>query len=308
MTLSPPRWTPEEFAQGVARGIEIFRARRLSEAREDYSSHFNDARSEVEDLLELTTDLASLEAVGGQAIIEGGYLPALRYLAAPPVSDDDLETLSGVPEAQFAQPNRWPIVVQTVMTYIDTHRFPWILGNQEPTESERHAAIISTTAQLAAQRVLTARRNEAKGEQETLVRDALRGAGFEQVPARDIRTPRSFPKLGEFSGESMVGSKKADVVVGLRDDRILAIECKVSNSKVNSTKRISEASAKAKDWILAFGNLGIIPCAVIAGVYNGKNLISAQDNGLTIWWSHDVAAMNISAMIRWIGDTESGGA
>ncbi len=306
MALSPPRWTPEEFAQGVERGIELFRDQRLSEAREDYSSHFNEAQSAVEDLLELTTDLAALEEVGGQAIIDGGYLAALRYVAAPPVSDDDLETLSGVRESQYSKPDMWPDVVDTIRTYIDSHRFPWVVDNHEPTEVERYAAIISTAAQLAAQKVETARRNEAKKEQESLVKEALRQANFEQVATREIRSSRAFPKSGEFCGESLVGKKKADVVVGLRDDRILAIECKVSNSKVNSTKRINDALGKAREWLEDFGVLGIVPAAVIAGVYNSGNLIAAQERGLTIWWSHDVPTMNISAMIKWINSAGVG--
>ena len=305
MSLSPPRWTPDEFAQGVARGTEIFRELRLNEAREDYSSHFNEAQSAVEDLLELTTDLATLEQVGGKAIIDGGYLEAVRYLAAPPLSSDDLETLSGLRESQYAKPDKWPIIVETIKTYIDSHRFPWIVDNHEPTEAERYAAIISTAAQIAAEKIRTARRNESKNEQEELVKEALLAANFEQVRAREIRTSRSFPRLGEFCGESIIGSKKADVVVGLRDDRILAIECKVSNSKVNSTKRIADAAGKAKDWIEDFGTLGIVPAAVIAGVYNPKNLIAAQARGLTIWWSHDLDTMNISAMIRWIDEAGS---
>ena len=88
MTLSPPLWTLEQFTQGVERGIEIFRDERLNEAREDYSSHFNEAQSAVEDLLELSTDLATLTQTGGSAVADAGYLEALRYLAAPPVSFD----------------------------------------------------------------------------------------------------------------------------------------------------------------------------------------------------------------------------
>ncbi|MGH3302673.1 MAG: XamI family restriction endonuclease [Streptosporangiaceae bacterium] len=238
MSLSPPRWTPAELAFSVERAVRIFRDQRLSEARDDYASHFEEARSAVEDLLELTTDLATLRQMGGRAIIDGGYLEAVRYLAAPPVSTDDLETLSGVTESQFAKANQWLIVVDTIMTYIDSQRFPWIVDNQEPTEAERHAAVIATAAQIAARRILTARANEAKRNQEDLVKQALRGTGFEEVRAREVRSSGSFPRSGQYCGESKVGHKKADIVAGLRDERILAIECKVSNSKVNSTKRI----------------------------------------------------------------------
>ena len=298
MTLSPPVWTLEQFMQGVARGIEIFRDERLSEAREDYSSHFNEAQSAVEDLLELSTDLATLTQTGGSAVADAGYLEALRYLAAPPVSFDDLETLSGVAGRDFE--NQWPIVVGTILALVDTHRFPWVVDGREPTEAERRAAVVSTAAQIAARRILTARANESKNAQEELVKAALRAAGLDEVRPRVISTLRTAPRPGEFCGESMLGSRKADLVVSLWDDRVLAIECKVSNSKINSVKRIkNDAAVKAKLWIQEFGDRLIVPAAVIAGVYHPPNLLSAQQDGLTIWWSHDIAQM-----ILWINETK----
>jgi hypothetical protein len=298
MTLSPPLWTLEQLTQGVARGIEIFRDERLNEAREDYSSHFNEAQSAVEDLLELSTDLATLTQTGGSAVADAGYLEALRYLAAPPVSFDDLETLSGVAGRDFE--NQWPIVVGTILALVDTHRFPWVVDGREPTEAERRAAVVSTAAQIAARRILTARANESKNAQEELVKAALRAAGFDEVRPRVISTLRTAPRPGEFCGESMLGSRKADLVISLWDDRVLAIECKVSNSKINSVKRVkNDAAVKAKLWIQELGDRLIVPAAVIAGVYHPPNLLSAQHDGLTIWWSHDIAQM-----ILWINETK----
>src|ERR1035437_2962054 len=88
MTLSPPLWTLEQLTQGVARGIEIFRDERLNEAREDYSTQFNEAQSAVEDLLELSTDLATLTQTGGSAVADAVSLEPLLSLAPPPVSFD----------------------------------------------------------------------------------------------------------------------------------------------------------------------------------------------------------------------------
>jgi hypothetical protein len=100
----------------------------------------------------------------------------------------------------------------------------------------------------------------------------------------------------------MLGSRKADIVIGLWDDRVLAVECKVSNSRINSIKRIkNDAAVKAKRWIEEFGELLIVPAAVIAGVYHPPNLLSAQREGLTIWWSHDIAQM-----ISWIDHARPG--
>jgi len=162
--------------------------------------------------------------------------------------------------------------------------------------------VIATAAQIAARRVMTARANESKDAQEELVKAALRTAGFGEVKPRTINTLRTAPKPGEFCGESMLGTRKADLVVGLWDDRILAIECKVSNSKINSVKRIkNDAAVKAKLWIQEFGDRLIVPAAVIAGVFHPPNLLSAQYDGLTIWWSHD-----IDQMISWIARTRPG--
>jgi hypothetical protein len=47
-----------------------------------------------------------------------------------------------------------------------------------------------------------------------------------------INTLRDAPSPAELCGESMLGSRKADFVAGLWDDRILAVECKVSHSKL----------------------------------------------------------------------------
>lgn len=302
MSLSAPRWTLEQFQQGVTKGIEVFRDQRLNEAREDYSSHFNEARNAIEDVLELSTDLTTLEATGWKVVSNAAYMEALRYIAAPPISTDDLVTVSEVREGEWVAANLWPTVVSTVLALVDGHRFPWLAAAREPTEAERYGAVIATAAQIAARRVMTARANESKDAQEELVKAALRTAGFGEVKPRTINTLRTAPKPGEFCGESMLGTRKADLVVGLWDDRILAIECKVSNSKINSVKRIkNDAAVKAKLWIQEFGDRLIVPAAVIAGVFHPPNLLSAQDDGLTIWWSHD-----IDQMISWIARTRPG--
>jgi hypothetical protein len=190
--------------------------------------------------------------------------------------------------------------VGTILALVDTHRFPWVVDGREPTEAERRAAVVSTAAQIAARRILTARANESKNAQEELVKAALRAAGFDEVRPRVISTLRTAPRPGEFCGESMLGSRKADLVISLWDDRVLAIECKVSNSKINSVKRVkNDAAVKAKLWIQELGDRLIVPAAVIAGVYHPPNLLSAQHDGLTIWWSHDIAQM-----ILWINETK----
>jgi len=78
----------------------------------------------------------------------------------------------------------------------------------------------------------------------------------------------------------------------------MAIECKVSNSAVNSIKRLNnDAEAKAKSWRHDFGQQ-VVPTAVLSGVYDLINLRHAQDAGLSLFWAHDLAKL-----IEWISTT-----
>jgi hypothetical protein len=100
---------------------------------------------------------------------------------------------------------------------------------------------------------------------------------------------RSWSILKTCDSNCMLGNAKADFLVGLRDRRIMAIECKVSNSSINSLKRLNrEAAGKAEVWIREFGSRNVVPVAVPSGVFRLHNIRNAQDCGLTVFWAHDL--------------------
>lgn len=79
----------------------------------------------------------------------------------------------------------------------------------------------------------------------------------------------------------------------------MPIECKVSNSSLNSVKRLNnDAAVKADVWQRDFGLRQVVPSAVLAGVYRLANLLEAQERGLAIFWSHDLAPLT-----AWIDTT-----
>ena len=96
------------------------------------------------------------------------------------------------------------------------------------------------------------------------------------------------PNPGEFCGETRLAGKRADVVVRLRDSRVMPIECKVSNSAVNSYKRvIHDTGGKAVNWYRALGDAQVIPAAVLSGVFSPANLEDVQDNiRVALFWQH----------------------
>ena len=92
------------------------------------------------------------------------------------------------------------------------------------------------------------------------------------------------------------------MVLRLFDRRVMAIECKATNSEVNSFKRVNhEALGKAAKWITKFGTDQIVPAAVLSGVFKVENLVDAQSAGLNIFWSH-----RLQDLARFIEATREG--
>ena len=217
---------------------------------------------------------------------------AFRYLAAPPISEDDLKTLaetslsSSALAGDAAQARR---VRDTVLHVLDPHRFPWIGAGRAALDDEHDRAVVASAALVAARKVETWRRSTAKGTQESAVKDRLQEIGLREVSPRDIFMLDAAPDVREFCGESKLGGTRADLVVRLYDGRAMPIEGKVSNSAANSYKRVNrEAVGKAGAWLAGLGNRQVVPMAVISGVFNPANLETAQSDGLYITWAHSL--------------------
>lgn len=293
----PPRWSIEQFTEDAETARRAFVEARMREPLEQYIDRFEEFRLTVEELIEGTVDLTLLSDQAVDLLTQSEEMKySIRYLAAPPISEDDLRELSdtrlSAKQLRAEDGAGAQRVIETVMEGLDRNRFPWVSEGRDPTSAEREIAVISTAALIASQKVQTARRNESKNEQEQQVSDYLISRGLTQVPTRTISTLNDAPLPGHFCGESMFGTRKADLIVRLWDGRVMPIECKVSNSSTNSVKRLNnDAAVKAKAWISEFGTLGAVPSATLSGVFKVHNLKSAQDDGLTILWAHNLDAL-----------------
>lgn len=306
MGINPPRWTAEEFEREAAQAIRHFRETRMHEPLEAYLDYVEEYRRQVETLIEETVDLTRLSNLAVELLTNPQRLTAIRYLASPAISEDDLKVLADAaltPKRLNADPDMARRVIETVLMGLDRERFPWVAERREPTESERATAVVSTAALIATQKVQTGRRNEAKKTQEGAVADALRAAGFTEAPTRAVTNMSHLPAHGEFCAEALFGSRKADLIVRLWDGRVMPTECKVSNSSTNSVKRLNnDAAVKARTWIQEFGTVTCVPAAVLSGVFKTRNLISAQNDGLTLFWAH-----GLDRMISFINSTREAG-
>lgn len=302
---APPQWTEEELERERQLSIEAFRRSRLEEPLEDYLEHFEKFQGQAEDLLETTVDLGDLETRVLDFLGDTKLLTTFRYLAGPPISEDDLKTLTETTSLNrkrlAKEPELVRRIIETVLIGLDKRRFPWVEEGREASEEERRAAVLATAALMAMRRIETDRRGGEKKRQEERVDESLIEIGMERVKRRTVKTIAEAPASGAFCRESKLGSRKADFVVGLWDRRVMAIECKVSNSALNSVKRLNnDAAVKATVWMHDFGARQIVPTAVLSGVYELPRLLEAQERGLALFWAHDLRLLG-----EWIAATRS---
>lgn len=302
--IEPPVWNDDQLEADRIKAIAAFSKERLEEPLEDYLEAFDEYQGYVEEVLEATVDLTDLDETALDVLGDPRLLEAFRYLAGPPISEDDLKVLADARSLSRSALEGTPDLVQRLIAVVrqvlDRRRFSWVVENREPTEAERNAAILASAALMAASRTQTRRRTLGKDQQEEMVKVALRELGFTEVASRRIQTISHAPAPGEFCGESVLGNRKGDIIVRLWDDRVMPIECKVSNSSTNSVKRLNnDAAVKATSWKTDFGLRQVVPSAVLSGVYKLHNLRDAQERGLALFWAHDLAPLT-----EWITRTK----
>jgi hypothetical protein len=302
--IRPPVWTSQELEQDRLVAVEAFRTERMLEPLEQYLNAFDEFQGVVEELLETTVDLSQLDSTALEILCDKRLSLALRYLAGPMISADDLKILADAvltPKRLRAEPEMVARIVDVIRSGLDRRRFVWMPENREPAEHERAAAILATASLIAHSRTNTDRRNEGKTNQERTVDEKLRAAGLAPVGRREITTLRQAPGLGEFCLESKLGTRKADLIATAWDGRVVPIECKVSNSATNSVKRLNnDAAVKATSWRKDFGDTQVVPVAVLSGVFKLHNLADAQSRGLTLIWAH-----NLEPLVEWLLATRS---
>lgn len=298
----PPVWTEAQLEEARLEAVERFRRERLEEPLEDYLTLFDRFAAAGEQFLNKTDDLTHLLDNAIDVLSDADLLFVFRYITGPPMSEDDLKAVADVPSLAAGRlakrPSDVSSLVGTVSTALDPRRFRWILDKRSPTDEERRIAVHATAALIAAQRVATKRRNDGKTRQEGLVREALLCAGFRQVMRRDVEVLANAPGAGQFCGEAKLGTRKADFIVRLFDQRVMPIECKVSNSYLNSIKRLNnDAAAKAEAWLKDFGTRQVVPTAALTGMYKLASLVEAQQRGLTLFWTHRPAELE-----KWLSE------
>jgi len=303
----PRVWTDRELAEQAQKAIDVFVERRLAEPQDRYLEH---VALRKKGILKLFRTLEGVDPANPppekvrEILLDSAQFDALRYVAGPPVSKDDLDVLVLRTSKRITRElikHDDPLVLAVlslICKMADPIRFPWIAARRKPALYEIKQAIRATTALHATQTLQTERRGYGKEVERLLAHRLVADLKFERrtSPNRGkIKSPTDFPAKGTFYGECTVYGRKCDLLIALPDGRMVAVEAKDSSSVVNSVKRVlNDTAAKAEHWHKHAGRI-IVPVALLSGVFGVENLKSAQASGLYLVWAHD-----LDSFVNWV--------
>lgn len=313
MPRPPASWTEDELKRDAAEARRRFvKERRSALAREQkaYASWLGDYASTVRDLLAASNELLGLT---GSVLAERQFLNLARYLAIPPISLDDLDTLTDSCFGSWVKQTtergvrptdrEFAAAAGIISERLDEGRAPWLAAGRKPTKAERGTFVNWMASIPAMNRLATTRRGERSRCQEDLTRAAVKTAGYRPAttpgtlsdPVKDMEPGTYSEKSRRLLGTNM------DVPVRLKSNHatgqlFLAVECKVSNSSLNSRKRLLEVNSKRETWDSSGLPHRFRTAAVLAGVFDIARLVEAQNAGVLIFWEHRL--QDLTAFLR----------
>lgn len=272
----------------------MFTERRRDEGPRAYVAVYRELEPLIREAFSLTSELRSVTA---DALLTAPWLwQVLRYCCAPPISEEDLWTMVGK-KFKRVTADIATDTAEALEPLFDPIRFPWLAQSRTPSPIERDSALLATTAMYASVMTGTRRRGDVSTRQEAAVAEVLRSSAFDFEESRTAVDVLDALDRGKFSRERKVAGAKCDVPVRLRDGRLLAIECKVSNGPKNGWKRLNrEVGEKAERWRGAFGEQ-VVTAAVLAGTFDTSALVAGQNRGIALFWEHD-----LSALVRFVAE------
>jgi XamI restriction endonuclease len=269
----------------------------------DWITAINEARLVADGALLASNDLRNI----GNAIAESGrHMMAFRHLLAPPKSQDQFKLLcpswpKGTEKSgaglRMEVANAAAIVIER---WLDRTITPWLSTNQPPTAAERSIVIERIVSFIAPKVTDTAKRNRLSTAQEQAVVQLLLGNGWTRLPSveidnRGIVPARHFMHKTRFA-TATTSAQEVDIACGLNGSIVAAMECKVTNDETNSVKRVNDVLKKAAAWKTHYGNF-VQTAALLQGVIKPSDVQRLTDEGVHVFWSHDLDAFS-----EWIED------
>jgi hypothetical protein len=265
----------------------------------DWTTAINEARLIGEDAL-LASD--NLQSIANALFESGRHMMAFRHLLAAPKSQDQFKLLcpswpKGTERSgnglRMEDANAAALIIEQ---WLDRSITPWLVSNRLPTSAERSLVIERIVSFIAPKSTDTAKRNRLSNNQEQAVVQLLLGNGWTRLPSVAIDT-RGFLPLRRFMlktrfATATTNAQEVDIACGIRGSVVAAMECKVTNDATNSVKRINDILKKAAAWKTHYGNF-VETAALLQGVINPSDVQRLTDEGVHVFWSHDLNAFSV---------------
>jgi hypothetical protein len=239
-----------------------------------------------------------LSQVDGALVKAGTHMRAFRHLMAPPMSQDQFALFCAPWRKTSEKPKRKlkPIAAKAAAQVFHDWRHKqltaWVDKGTAPSRAQLRRVLSTVAPLIASQDFGTRLRNKLAKEQEGAIIAMLDANGWQRVPSRlvDKRAmlePKQYMYKTKFATSK--GRHEVDVACGLKDTYVLAMECKVTNDQTNSMKRVNDVLKKANAWRTRWGE-SVEPAALLQGVIAAKDVSRLLDEGVYVFWSHDVEA------------------
>jgi XamI restriction endonuclease len=251
------------------------------------------ARKRVLQALRTSDYLSDIERA---LLISGEHLTALRHMFGPPVSQDQFELICPEyhkgcekPEKKVRQSDV-SAVASAVRRLLDPKITPWVRNSRKPTLREVRHIVATVAPMLSLQTVATLRRNRLSAAQENAVIAMLEEMGWSRVLSGLVNQSAALP-VGHFMHKTRFATQtrpqEVDIACGLGTSVVLAMECKVTNDRTNSVKRVNDILKKATAWQLHWDSF-VQTAALLQGVISEKDVQRLVAANVHVFWSHDL--------------------
>lgn len=226
----------------------------------------------------------------------GANLTVFRHMLGPPVSQDQFALICPAYRKSWEKPGRSVGVTESaavasiIRNLLDRRLTRWLNEARRPTTREARLVASIVPSLMSIQAVATVRRNRISAMQENAVVDLLRSMGWSKLSSGLIEQSVSLPN-NHFMHKTKFATKtrpqEVDIACGLGNSVVLAMECKVTNDKTNSVKRINDILKKATAWQDHWGSF-VKTAALLQGVIAEKDVQRLHAANVHVFWSHDL--------------------
>lgn len=237
-----------------------------------------------------------LDDIASSLMEAGEHLTVFRHMFGPPISQDQFALIcpdyrkTWERTGRRVPPESAAPVAMAVQALIDRKLARWIDQERKPSLRELRILVATVAPMLSLQSVSTVRRNRMSAMQEGAVINLLEEMGWTQISSGLVEQSAILP-AEHFMHKTKFATKtrpqEVDIACGLGKSVVLAMECKVTNDRTNSVKRVNDILKKATAWQDHWGSF-IRTAALLQGVIAEKDVQRLNAANVHVFWSHDL--------------------